>query len=216
MSFAGMDCDQFPGLSVMAACNAEFAFTAYYLAPAPSHRDPGWMGQRAALAAQGWAFAPVFVGQQITGPGSHIVTETQGFSDGARAGALMEQEGFAPRSCVYLDLENGPPFASPQADYVRAWFAALKSSGFTPGVYCSHAMAADVAAANPGVRIWAFRVAALAASTAEPPFPTPEVAVCGFAGAAIWQRADAVTISVGGHELIVDLDVATTPDPSAP
>ncbi len=216
-AFAGMDVDEFPGLAVMGALATQtnLAFTAYYL-HAPSHSNAGWSGNRAALVAQGWGLAPVYVGQQIVGPGSHNVTAAQGALDGQDCAAKMAAEGFSPGSFVYLDLENGAPFVSPQTDYVSAWRMAVESAGWGAGIYCSHAMAATVAAANPTARIWAFEVSTLNQTSASTPFPAPDPSGSGFAGAVIWQRADNVRISGGGASLIVDLDTSSMADPSSP
>ena len=190
---AGFDTDQFPGLPVMAALKAQtnLEWCGFYLGPTPSHRVAGWMPHRAALVAQGWGLAPVYLGQETTGPGSHNVTTMQAALDGINACDLMHQAGFPNGSCVYLDLENGPPLTSALAAYVRA---ALPSS----------------------VRIWAFQVATLERTTAQTPFPTPDLVGCGYPAATAWQRAQNVAISVAGHALVVDLDVAGLPDPSAP
>ena len=81
--FAGFDASGFPGLSEMEwlKANTNLAWCGFYLALAPSHPDAGWMPHRAELAAQGWGFAPVFVGQQVTGPGSRHTTAGQGIID---------------------------------------------------------------------------------------------------------------------------------------
>src|ERR1700755_3469138 len=109
--FAGFDTDIYPGDSQMAwlKANTNLVWCGYYLAPAPSHHDTSWMGARAALVAQGWGIAPVYLGQQTPAPGSHNPSVGQGTTDGNNAAKLMTGEGFAPGSCVYLDLENGPP-----------------------------------------------------------------------------------------------------------
>ncbi len=217
MTHAGFDIDTFPGLPTMELLKAQtnLEWVVQYLV-APSHPAADWMGQREALRAQGWGTLPVFVGQELIGPGAHHVTMLAGSTDGLSACARMIQEGYPPGSAVFLDLENGPPFTAPQTDYVRAWVAAVSAGGWTPGVYCSHLIATDVAAANPTARLYVFRVPTVKPSRAASPFPTPDVALCGFPGAAAWQLVQNATISVATHTLVVDLDVATMPDPSAP
>ncbi|MGO9060024.1 MAG: glycoside hydrolase domain-containing protein [Candidatus Binataceae bacterium] len=111
------------------------------------------MGQRTALRNAGWGLAPLYVGQQIKGLGSHNVTGPQGTADGQDAAALLNAEGFVAGTCVYLDLEDGPPFASPRTDYVAAWVDAVQAGGFGAGVYCSHGFAADVHNLRPSVRM---------------------------------------------------------------
>lgn len=218
--FAGMDAYAYPGDDALAwlKANSNLAWCGYYLAPAPSHGDTSWMGRRAAMAAAGWGLAPIYVGQQLAGPGSHDVRGAQGATDGARAAALMAGEGFAPGSCVYLDLEDGPPFQAPRTDYVARWAAAVTAAGFSPGVYGSHAFAADVRRLIPRARIWAYRVETAALRPiAGPKFPDLPPAGCGFADAHMWQLAQSCRIDAAPPgKLVVDLSSAIAPDPGAP
>ncbi len=219
--FPGFDTDIFPGTPAMAwlRANTNLLWCGYYLAPAPSHADTSWMGRRPSLLAAGWGLAPIYVGQQIQGAGSHNLTAAQGRTDGAEAIALIRAEGFAPGSAVYLDLEDGPPLVAPRTDYVGAWTDTVRAGGFHPGVYCSHGFAEDVRRSWPGARIWAFRVG----TTQEHPFPgtvfpDPDPAGCGAPSATIWQHAQNCRLSPppGLAPLVVDLDSARTPDPGAP
>jgi len=215
--FPGLDTYAFPGDAALAwlKANSNLAWCGYYLAPAPSHGDASWMGRRAAMAG----LAPIYLGQQLAGPGRHDVTEAQGALDGADAAALMASEGFAQGSYVYLDLEDGPPLRSPRTDYVLAWADAVTGAGFAPGVYCSHALAEDVHAACPRARIWAYQVA----TSGPHPFPGhnfPDLppAGCGYPGAYMWQLGQSCRIGLGAApgSLMVDLSSAVAPDPSAP
>lgn len=220
--FPGVDASDFPGAAQMAwlKANTNLAWCGYYLAPAPSHHGTSWMGHRAALQQAGWGIAATYVGQQLTGPGSHLVSGPQGALDGAQAAQLMAAEGFAANSVVYLDLEDGAPFARPRTDYVSAWVSAVKAGGFQPGVYCSHSFAQDVHLAHPEARIWAYKVA----TSAPHPFPGhnfPDSAPagCGYPGAYMWQLGQNCSISVppaSGGVLQVDLSSSVAPDPSAP
>jgi hypothetical protein len=221
MAYAGFDSYGFPGADQMAwlKANTNLVWCGYYLAPAPSHGDESWMGQRAALAGAGWGLAPTYLGQQLGGPGSHVVTAAQGAIDGVDAAAKMTAEGFAPGSFVYLDLEDGPPFEPPRTGYVQAWAAAVTSAGFGAGIYCSHVFAGRVAAALPGARIWAYKVATTAAHDYPGTnFPDLGPAGSGYAGAYMWQSEQNAVIGVqppAGATLQVDLSSALGPDPSA-
>jgi hypothetical protein len=220
--FAGIDSSVFPGLPAMSwlKANTNLEWCGYYLAPAPSHSDTAWMGQRAALVGAGWGIAPVYVGQQIKGPGRHAVSGPQGVIDGQDAVRLLTNDGFVVRTAVYLDLEDGPPFKAPRTDYVAAWVAAVQAGGFQPGVYCSHGYAADVHTACPQARIWAFKVD----TTQEHPFPGvnfPDLhpAGSGYPGASIWQLGQNCRISLPiaqPNSFLVDLDSALSGDPGAP
>jgi len=83
--FLGFDRSEYPGDSVMKALRtqAQVAWTGFYLAPAPTHKNTGWMLKRSFLAGLGFGFAPIYVGQQQSAPGSQILTTTQGELDGA-------------------------------------------------------------------------------------------------------------------------------------
>ena len=197
--------------------NTNLQWCGYYLGPAPSHASTSWMGKRAALQGAGWGLAPLYVGQQIRGPGRHNVSATQGTMDGQDAARLLVADRFAAGTCVYLDLEDGPPFIVPRTDYVAAWVDAVQAGGFQPGVYCSHGFAAAVHMLRPNTRLWAFKVE----TTQEHPFPGvnfPDVhpAGSGYAGAFIWQLAQNCRLNLPGAPLrspLVDLDSALTADP---
>lgn len=219
---AGFDCFAFPGMAQMnwLQAHTNLKWVCYYLAPAPSHSNTSWKGQRAALAAASWGVGAMYVGQQVKGPGSHTVTRAQGTLDGAGAASLMTTDGFAPGSCVYLDLENGAPFASPQTDYVAAWVAAVTAAGFKPGVYCSHGIGAGVVALCPTARIWAFNIPTTSLTTTTVvTYPTPDPSGSGVPSAHVWQRIQNTDIQLPGAPkpvMNVDLDIALTADPSAP
>lgn len=220
-AFAGFECSGYPGDDTMSwlIANTNLVWCGIYLAPAPSHHDTGWMGKRASLAAAGWGIAPVYVGQQVTGPGSLNPSAAAGQTDGAQAAGYMSTEGFPAGSYVYLDIENGPPFTRPQQDYLAAWSAAVVAGGYSPGVYCSHLLAAQIAGLQPGARIWAFRISTANPGNQNSPFPQSDPSGCGFPAAAVWQLIQDCKIQTapgGPYSLQVDLDSATTADPGAP
>ncbi len=219
--FAGFDSADFPGTAEMAwlKANTNLTWCGYYLGPAPSHRDTGWMGQMNALRNAGWGLAPLYVGQQIRGLGSHNVTGAQGTTDGQDAVTLLNAEGFVAGTCIYLDLEDGPPFTSPRTDYVAAWVDAVEAGGFNAGVYCSHGFAAAVHSLRLSVRVWAFKVS----TTSVHPFPGtnfPDLhpAGSGYPGASIWQLGQNCQLSLpaGLQSPLVDLDSSVVTDPGAP
>jgi hypothetical protein len=174
--FAGFDTDIYPGDDVMSwlRTNTNLAWCGYYLGGAPSHPDTTWMGKRAALQGNGWGIAPVYVGQQVTGPGSQNPSAATGLQDGSQAALMMRSEGFAPGSYVYLDLENGPPIPQAQMEYVTSWVAAVVNGGFMPGIYCSHLLAQTISTSFPSSRIWAFKVPTTASHPVAAPFPCPD------------------------------------------
>ncbi len=214
--FAGFDISSYPGDSTMSwlKANTNLVWCGYYLV-APSHRHSTWTGKRGQLSAAGWGIAPVFVGQQIGGPGSLNPSASTGVADGKQAVAEMRQEGFAPGAFVYLDIENGPPLTGAQQDYLNSWCDTVGQGGFSPAVYCSHLLAQNVQNLRPECRIWAFKL------TTQPnpvpsPFPNPDPSGSGFGGATAWQLAQNCFINANNSSLQVDLDSASVPDPGAP
>ncbi len=219
-AYAGFDRSDYPGRAVMdwLKANTNLSFCGFYL-PSPSHRDDSWM--RADDADfDGWGFAPIYVGQETVGPGSHLVTAAQGALDGAEACARMAEAGFDKGAFVYLDLENGPPLLTPQREYVAAWVDAVIAGGYAPGVYCSFLFAAQIAALRPSARIWVFHVDTVSPhGVGGPNVPAPDPALSGFAGASLRQYTDEARIAcpvASGGALAVDLDSSAFADPSAP
>src|SRR3954464_9451586 len=121
--FAGFDSSGYPGDSAVdwLKDHTNLRWCGFYLAPAPSHGNTGWMGKRNRLAAAGWGIAPIYVGQQTIPPGSQHSSAPQGHLDGADAAALAKKAGFPAGTCIFLDLENGKPFPPAQKAYVAAW-----------------------------------------------------------------------------------------------
>jgi hypothetical protein len=215
---AGMDTSTYPGDSIMAELRAKtnLVWTGFYLAPAPSHPGTSWMGKRALLLQQGWGLAPLYVGQQESGPGSHHVSAAQGTLDGDNAVALAQQAGFPAGSIVYLDVETGGPLSTAMRGYVQNWCARLSAGGFVPGAYLSHTSADSTRQAVPGLKLWVFRVRTADTNTEkDPPFRSSLPSESGVADAIAWQWAQNCKIAAGGggHQL-VDLDTASTADPS--
>ena len=187
--------------------------------PSPSHGARTWCGLWQGLRAKGWGLAPVYVGRQVMGPGSHDVTAANGAIDGADAAAQMATEGFAPGSFVYLDHES-PSQAFITSGYTAAWIDAVQAAGFGAGVYGSFLQGQQFAALRPNVRVWVYHVPTVARTNfPTDDFPELDPATSGFAGAFAWQLRDNIAIpdaAAPGGQIVVDLDSAISPDPSAP
>lgn len=216
--FAGFDVSQFPGRKSMAWLrkNTNLRWTGFYLGPAPSHSDAGWMGQYQFLTDTDLGKLPIYVGQQVTGPGSHTITSTQGRTDGDNACALMTKAGFPRGSHVWLDLENGPPLTAPQVSYITAWAAAVKAGGFAPEVYCSHLLAPQVVPIIGGSRPWVFEVATTAVHSVSAPYSVADPSGSGYKSAWAWQHDQNAQINCDGSTLVVDLSTALAQYASSP
>jgi hypothetical protein len=227
--YAGVDTDVFPGDDRLGwlKSNTNLSWCAYYLAPAPSHGDTSWMGRRPALCSQGWNLVPVFVGQQTTGPGSHEVDASHGQADGAQAASLAQAEQFPPGSTIFLDWEDGSSPPPESLAYIGAWILAVAEGGFQPGLYCSHVIAAQMAAhaatlvPAPQLRIWVWRVGSTAPHVyagdicrLAPANP----AQSGYPAALLWQFEQNCELSLPGSPcdgMEVDLSWSAESDPAA-
>lgn len=215
-TFLGFDRSGYPGDHVMQLLRtaAHVDFTGFYLAPAPSHGDKSWMGKRAFLLGLGFGFAPVYVGQQQSPPGSLNLNGPQGHVDGKDAAQLAVTAGFSLGSVLYLDVETGPPVHQPFIAYYKAWVQSVIDNGFSPGVYCSHHLAAHFIAADHRAVAWVFQLAALGGNFT-PPLPKPDPSHSSFSGAKVLQYAQNATLTVGTTVIRpVDLNTALMADPS--
>ena len=219
--FAGFDISDYPGDSIMnrLKANTNLAWCGYYLAPAPSHPDTGWMGKRASLSASDWGIAPLYVGQQIGGRGSLNPSASTGETDGKQAADFMDSEEFPAGSYVYLDLENGPPLTKAFEDYFTVWCDTVQAGTYQPGIYCSHLLAVQIHNLRPDCRIWAFRVETTKPHPVPSPYPDPNPSGSGYVGAYAWQLGQNCIIKLPpspSSPMTVDLDSAITVDPGAP
>jgi hypothetical protein len=211
--YAGFDRADCPDLATMAQLRrtTNLVWTGYYL-HAPSQAASTWQGKRAALVALGFGLAPIYVGQQIVGPGSHNFGSNEASIDGGQAVSDMKTEGFPTGSWVYLDLESWPfPIT-----YIEEWASAVEDKGYRAGVYCSFAFANTVSTRLPKARLWVYHVPSVAAhSVAGVTFPSPDPASSGFPGAVIWQHQDEARLT-DFNDFACDLDSSIYDDPSAP
>lgn len=196
----GFDCSAYPGDSTMNTLRKDFAFCGFYLAPAPSHGNAGWMNKLSTLRNIKYKFLPIFVGQQVTGPGSKAPSTAMGITDAKKTVQLMLNAGFNHGSPVYLDLENGPPYPQVEAAYVTAWADEVKALGFIPGVYCSHMLEADL---PKGVLIWDFKIPTTARTYMTLPANYPPQIPQGLAARQYQQN-----VVLRGTGILVDLDQA--------
>lgn len=232
--FAGFDRSTYPGDTVMTDIigHTNIRWAGFYLGPAPSHPDSSWMSKRAFLQGLGCGLAPLYVGQQVAGPGSHQVTAAQGVIDAQHAATLAAHAGFPHKSIIFLDIEQGPPADPRTIDYYKAWVAELaEHTNYSPGVYCSFLHVADTLFhADSRPVFWVFNInkftclpgqatATRALIGPDPPFPEPDPTASGVSFARLWQLAQSVrcTIHAGGSTLInVDFDSSAAADPSNP
>jgi hypothetical protein len=214
--FLGFDRSEYPGDNLMQRLRAEaqIDFTGFYLAPAPSHGNKGWMDKRAFLLGLGLGFAPIYVGQQQSPPGSLILTAAQGIIDGRNATQLAATAGFPGGSVLYLDVETGPPAHPPFFVYYKAWVQSVIDNGYKAGVYCSHHLAVGFIGADNRAVPWVFQLAAIGGNFT-PPLPRPDPSHSSFGAARVLQYAQNAQLSLGATVIKpVDLNTALIADPS--
>jgi len=227
MSYPGFDVSVYPNDQVMIDLHdsTNFKWCAYYLAPAPNHAETSWLGRRTNLAAIGWNFALLYVGEQQPDQATPFLSTNlsaaKGTADGMDAVNLAIREGFPNNSVIYLDVESGGPIQPEMLDYTAAWQTQIINSGYLPGIYCSY-LVADAFQKNAVVLnllFWIFRMIDQGSQNGSynSPFPTPDAVGCSIAYATIWQYAQNKRISWAGNALpSVDMDVSSVLDPSRP
>jgi hypothetical protein len=214
---AGMDTSVYPGDAVMAhlRANTNLVWTGFYLGPAPSHSGTSWMGKRNVLLAQGWGLAPLYVGQQESGLGSHHVDAAHGDTDGVHAVALATQAEFPVGSVLYLDIEIGGPLSTAMRAYLQRWSQRVTAGGFVPGAYLSHLSADSALQAVPDLKLWVYRLrTADQGVDKDPPFRSGPPSESGVTDAIACQWAQNCLIPKPGERQLVDLNIASTADPS--
>jgi Domain of unknown function (DUF1906) len=239
--FLGFDRFGYPGDALMQSLRdsvPDLTFVCLYLAPAPSHPNGSWMDAVPALQSMGWNLVPTYVGQQVIGGGSHIVTAQQGVADAADACNLAANANLNPGSVLYLDIENGGQMPADQVEYVIAWISEIHhNSDYWAGVYCSHFKTAQqvadsatdiVAETGHEVATWAYRPIDQGPSTVDlGAEPAQDPANSGYAPALVWQYRMSikgpidltwVDSQTGAARRLdkVDLDTASVANPAQP
>jgi hypothetical protein len=238
-SHLGFDTSKYPGDAAMRAwhdASSPYEWVGYYL-PAPCHKDESWSGKRETLTDMGWGLAVLYVGQQAWTklPGlspkalraarnatgrcaTTNLSAARGTADADDAIARTQQEGFAPGTVIFLDVEYMTSVPDAMRTYYTAWVSRVLADGrFTPGIYVSTHNAElvheDVAEAF-----------AAAGKTTEAPFwiagskgfsPGKLPADVGHAFAAMWQGVLDVVRQQNGVRLPIDESVAAVRNPSA-
>ena len=251
--FRGFDRNGYPGDDAMRALHAgdsAFAFTGYWLTPPPGARTNSWIGKRQLLREQGWGFLVLANGRLdaeiLKAQKKGTSADALGKQDAATAIASARTEGFAAKTILFLDQEEGGRLLEEQAAYLLAWTEAVAASDYKPGVYASGQLVQD----DPGVMIDTIRdirdrvkkgklheIAMFDAQDTCPPAPgctihARPIAEAGEPDLTAWQysqspRRPAITKSCGATYaadgncyapgapgVFLDMDLATSPDPS--
>lgn len=232
----GFDTRDYPGEAPMRAWidASPYRWVGYYL-PAPCYTGTSWQGRRATLHGMGWGFAVLFVGEQdwsamravgadtatvaVENPrcSSVNLTSDHGVRHAADAASATADEGFPNGTVVYLDVERVENVSTEMAAYVRAWAGALLDDGrYVPGIYAHDRNAAALVTILTEEFLRRQRVEQprlwVAGGSGFDVRRSP--AESGYPFATAWQGVFNTRESWGGHELLIDVNVATVADPS--
>jgi hypothetical protein len=148
---------------------------------------------------------------------SDFVSGPRGMKEGVDATQRTAREGFPRGTTIFLDLERMDVLHQRMRDYYSAWVRAVLDDGrYVPGIYVHTHNANTVYDDVKAV----YRSAGL---EGEPPFwvakgqgfdVTKHPTETGHTFAAIWQGILDVTQTWNGHEIPIDVNVASLPSPS--
>jgi len=201
-SYLGFDRNIYPGDSSLPILRKSFVFTSYWLSPPPGEKRNTWKGKRELLLSQGFGFLVLFRGPDSGELKNETSAKEKGTKDAGEAVVAAKEEGFAARTVIFLDIEEGGRLPETYHAYLRSWSEELKSAGFIAGVYCSGIPVNE----EPGVSIttaddirnhaptreivvWAYNDACPPSPGCAFPGNPPGPSASGISYAAIWQFA---------------------------
>ena len=136
-TYLGMDRNDYPGDTNMAALHKTFAFTGYWLSNPPGANRNTWQGKRKLLQMMGYGFLLLFNGREYQKLKASGNAARLGANDGARAVATATHEGFPKNAIIFLDQEQGGRMLPEQRAYIHTWVDGVVKGGYRAGVYCS-------------------------------------------------------------------------------
>jgi hypothetical protein len=136
-SYLGFDRNDYPGDAAMRLLRHDFAFASYWLSPPPGEKQNTWKGKRELLASHSFGFLVLYRGRDSSEIKNEVDAKEKGNKDAKAAIAAAKEEGFAPGTIIFLDIEEGGRLPDTYHAYLRAWSEELKRAGFAAGVYCS-------------------------------------------------------------------------------
>jgi glycoside hydrolase-like protein len=200
--YLGFDRNIFPGDSALPVLRRTFTFTSYWLSPPPGEKENTWKAKRGLLASHGFGFVVLYRGRHSSELKSGNDAKTKGIRDATAAAAAAKAEGFAPRTIIFLDIEEGGRLSDAYHLYLRAWLDELRRASFAAGVYCSGVpvkeepgvsitTADDISNHAPSQQmvIWAFNDACPPSPGCAFPENPPAPSASGISYATVWQFA---------------------------
>ena len=89
------------------------------------------------LQSAGFGFLVLFNGRLYAELKNTLNARKLGASDARQAIASARREGFAARTILFLDQEQGGRMLPEQKAYIYAWVDGVAAGGFRAGIYCS-------------------------------------------------------------------------------
>jgi len=242
-SYLGFDRNDYPGDPSFKTLRQTFSFAGYWLNNPPGEKTNTWAGHRAAVESAGFGFLVLFNGRLYAELKTVANATKLGNSDAQAAVTAAHREGFPEETIIFLDQEQGGRMLPEQKAYIYAWVDAVIAAGFRAGIYCSGIPAKDdgniVTADDIRQNAAGRKITYFVTNDACPPSPgcafpkrPPSPAESGIPFAEVWQfaqspqRKDVAGRCTNYHrdgncyppnfpqQLHIDLDTATSPDPS--
>jgi|SRR5579871_807447 len=246
-SYFGFDRNDYPGDDALPALRKSFSFAGYWLGPPPGEKRSSWLGKRELLKSQGFGFLLLYLAPDSDKIKNNAAARQKGIADAQSAARLATAEGFPTDSVIFLDIEEGGRLPASYHVYLAAFAEELTRQGFRTGVYASAmpvdegqgvfiTTAADIAAHNSQLLIWAYNDACPPSPGCNPAPQALQPAQSGFASSAVWQYAQSprrkeftakcpanyaadnncYAPTDEAHKWFLDLNVSNVANPSAP
>jgi hypothetical protein len=136
-AYLGFDSNYYPGDANLKALHDTFSYTGYWLNNPPDEKKNPWIGHRAAIESAGFGFLVLFNGRLFADLKSVSKAAQLGQSDAQAAALAAKREGFAAKTIIFLDQEQGGRMLPEQKAYIYAWVDGVTAAGFRAGIYCS-------------------------------------------------------------------------------
>ena len=136
-SYLGFDRNDYPGDANLKALHQTFSYVGFWLNPPPGATTNNWRGKRQMLQSAGFGFLVLFNGRLYAELKNTLNGRKLGTADARQAIASARREGFAARTILFLDQEQGGRMLPEQKAYIYAWVDGVAAGGFRAGIYCS-------------------------------------------------------------------------------
>jgi hypothetical protein len=243
-TYLGFDRNDYPGDANLKALRQTFSYSGYWLNPPPGATKNTWAGHRPAVQSAGFGFLVLFNGRLYAELKSTGRAARLGQSDAQAAATTARREAFPTHTVIFLDQEQGGRMLPEQKAYIFAWVDGISAAGFRAGIYCSgiasaddgNVVTADDIRATAGGRqivFWAINDACPPAPGCAFPRHPPSPTGSGVSFAEVWQfaqsprrpdiaahcsnyhrQSECDAPGVGPEKLPLDVNSATSPDPS--